>query len=129
MGRDPVPKPRCTKEAIKTAVELKRRGANDKDIAAALLVRPETFSRWINHPQSDNQSQLSQALQKVEAEYKANILAGIYNAGAKGQWQAFAWILERKYPQEYARQERPRIEEKQQEAQAPVFVFERGDDA
>lgn len=88
------------------AVSLKKRGAADKDIAAALLVRPETFSRWINHPVSDNQRQLSQELQKCEAAYKASLLTGIYNAGVNGSWQAFAWILERKYPQEYARQER-----------------------
>lgn len=105
-----MPKARCTTEAIQTAVELKKRGAADKDIAAALLVRPETFSRWINHPVTDNQRQLSQELQKVEAAYKASLLTGIYNAGVNGSWQAFAWILERKYPDEYARRERSTVE-------------------
>ena len=121
-------KEKCTKEAIEVAVKLKKRGALDKDIAAALLVRPDTFSKWINHPKSDNQRQLSQALKTVEAEYKASLLTIIYNNAVSRDWKAAAWLLERKYPQEYARQERPRIEEKPQEAQAPVFVFERGED-
>lgn len=124
-----MPRARCTREAVERAVELKKRGALDKDIAAALLVRPDTFSKWINHPKSENQLQLSQALKRVEADYKASLLTIIYNAGVNGSWQAAAWILERKYPHEYARQERPRIEEKREEAQAPVFVFERGEDA
>lgn len=122
-------KEKCTKEAIETAVKLKKSGALDKDIAAALLVRPDTFSKWINHPKSENQRQLSQALKTVEAEYKSSLLTIIYNSAVKKDWKAAAWLLERKYPREYARQERPRIEEKKEEAQAPVFVFERGEDA
>ena len=121
--------PKCTQEAIETAVSLKKRGALDKDIAAAVGVRPDTFSKWINHPRSENQRQLSQALKTVEADYKASLLTIIYNSAVSKDWKAAAWLLERKYPHEYARQERPRIEEKQQEAQAPVFVFERGEDA
>lgn len=121
--------PKCTQEAIETAVRLKKSGALDKDIAAALCVRPDTFSKWINHPKSENQRQLSQALKTVEAEYKSSLLTIIYNSAVKKDWKAAAWLLERKYPKEYARQERPRIEEKKEEAQAPVFVFERGDDA
>ena len=105
-------KARCTKEAIEKAVELKKRGALDKDIAAALLVRPDTFSKWINHPKSDMQRQLGQALKRVEADYKASLLTIIYNAGVNGQWQAAAWILERKYPDEYARRERSTVEAK-----------------
>lgn len=115
-----MPKARCTQEAIQTAVELKKRGVMDKDIAAALLVRPDTFSKWINHPVSDNQRQLSQELKRVETDYKASLLTIIYNAGVNGQWQAAAWMLERKYPEEYARRERSTIDAKVQ--QVPQVV-------
>ena len=115
-----MPRARCTYEAVETAIDLKRRGAKDKDIAAALLVRPETFSRWINDPQTDNQRQLSQGLKKVEAEYKASLLDGIRKAGESGQWQAYAWLLERKYPDEYSRRERIRADANV--AQVPQIV-------
>ena len=117
-----MPRIKCTKEAIETAVKLKKSGALDKDIAAALLVRPDTFSKWINHPKSDNQRQLSQALKKVEADYKASLLTIIYNNAVSKDWKAAAWLLERKYPQEYARQERPRIEEKKESDVATIVL-------
>lgn len=115
-----MPRAKCTQEAIERAVELKKRGVLDKDIAAALTVRPDTFSKWINHPKSENQLQLSQALKKVEADYKSNLLAMIYNAGAEGTWQAAAWILERKYPEEFGRKDRVQAEAKVE--QVPVIV-------
>lgn len=101
-----MPRKRLSKEDIAKATEMKKSGCLDKDIAAYMGVRPETFSRWINNPKSDNQNQLAQALKRVETEYKANLLKIIYNAGVCGTWQAAAWLLERKYPHEYARQDR-----------------------
>lgn len=91
---------------------MKKRGAADKDIAARISVHPGTLSRWINHPSTENQRELGEALKKCEADYKASLLTIIYNAGVNGSWQAAAWILERKYPDEYARRERSTVEAK-----------------
>lgn len=101
-----MPKPKCTKDAVKNAVRLKKGGAADKDIARALDVRPETLSRWINDPKSELQRQLSQELKKAEADYKNALLAIIFREAKDKDWKAAAWLLERKYPNEYARQER-----------------------
>lgn len=77
----------------------------DKDIAAYLGVAPETYSRWINHPRTDNQRQLCQAMKKGEVERKATLVGRIMDA-SDDSWQAAAWLLERKYPQEFAKAQR-----------------------
>ena len=102
--------PKLTKEDIPVAVEMKRAGVLDKDIAAYIGVRPDTFSKWVNHPKTENQRQLSQALKKEESSYKANLLKLIYNNAVERDWKAAAWLLERKYPDEFARTERVRAD-------------------
>lgn len=98
-------KEKLTKQGIEDALRLCRVGATDKDIAAYLGVAPETFSRWVNHPKTDNQRQLSQALKKGEVERKAALVGRIMDASGDS-WQAAAWLLERKYPQEFAKPQR-----------------------
>ena len=116
-------RPKCTQEAIDTAVKLKKAGVNNKDIAAALCIDERTFYKWTNAPKSDKQRQLGQALKKVEAEYKASLLSIIAKSAKERDWKAAAWLLERKYPQEFARQERVQAEAKVESA--PQIVFKR----
>ena len=99
-------KPKLSKEFVGRAVQLKKGGANNKDIAAAIGVTESTFSRWINEPKSDLQKQLQQELKKAEADYKNALLAVIAKASRERDWKAAAWLLERKYPSEYARTDR-----------------------
>lgn len=120
-----MPRPKLTKEGIDQAVRFKRAGVLDKDIAAYIGVSAETFSRWINHPKSENQAQLAQAMKKEEASYKAALLTIIYNEAVNQTWQAAAWLLERKYPDEYARKDRATVEAKVEAA--PAFYFSRED--
>ena len=82
---------KLTKEGIEDAVRLCRAGMTD--------------SRWINHPRTDNQRQLCQAMKKGEVERKATLVGRIMDA-SDDSWQAAAWLLERKYPQEYAKAQR-----------------------
>lgn len=99
-------KEKLKQEYIQECVKLKRAGVNDKDIAHYIGVRPETFSVWMNHPKTELQSNLSEALKKAESEAKAAALSKIQEAGMKkGNWQALAWWLERKFPREFARPE------------------------
>ena len=94
------------KEDIPVCVKMKKRGLNDKDIAAYLGVSAKTFSLWRNHPTTENQRNLSNALKKAEADAKAAMLTAIQKAAVEPKtWQAAAWWLERKYPEEFARPE------------------------
>ena len=95
-------KEKLTDEGIKTAIRLCRAGLPDCQIAAALGVRAETFSIWRNHPKTDNQIHLSKAMKKADAEREAELVTRIMRASDK-TWQAAAWLLERKYPERYAK--------------------------
>lgn len=99
-------KEKLTKDGIKTALRLCRAGLPDCQIAAALGVRPETFSIWRNHPKTENQIQLSKAMKKADAEREAALVTRIMRA-SDDTWQAAAWLLERRYPDRYAKPVRP----------------------
>lgn len=120
-----MPRAKLTKADIREAERMKAAGCRDKDIAAYIGVRADTFSKWINHPKSDNQRQLGQVLKRAEAKRKRDLLGMIYNAAANQKdpkWQAAAWLLERQYPDEFAQQQRVKAEAEVE--MAPVFVFE-----
>lgn len=120
-----MPKPKLNKEGIVTAVRLKKGGANNKDIAAALGIHERTFYKWINDPKSENQRQLGQELKRAEADYKNALLAIIAKSAKERDWKAAAWLLERKYPQEYSR--RTGFVDAEGNNTAPTFVFEPDD--
>lgn len=114
-------KPKLNKELLKRAVNLKKGGANHKDIAAAIGVAEQTFSTWINKPRTELQRELAEELKKAEADYKNALLAVIAKASRERDWKAAAWLLERKYPAEYSRMDRVQAEV-QQTTKADVRV-------
>ena len=114
-------KPKLDKQGVATAVRLKKGGANNKDIAAALCVHERTVCKWVNEPKSENQRLLGRELKKAEADYK-NALLGIIAKNAKDKdWKAAAWLLERKYPAEYSR--RTGFVDAEGNNAVPTFVF------
>lgn len=123
-------KHKLTSEYVKRAIQLKKGGANHKDIAAALGVCPQTFSRWINQPKTENQRELCEGLKKAEADYKNALLAIIAKSAETRDWKAAAWLLERKYPAEYARQDRiqAQVEQTTQATVKCELFFDYGDD-
>ena len=123
-------KHKLTSEYVKKAIKLKKGGANHKDIAAALGVCPQTFSRWINQPKTENQRELCEGLKKAEADYKNALLAIIAKSAETRDWKAAAWLLERKYPEEYSRVDRvtANVHQKQEAEVRCVHVFDYGED-
>ncbi len=98
-------KPKCTQELIDKAAEMKRHGLTNRDICQAVGIAEQTFYRWINKPANRLHRSLSEALKKAEAEYKGELLESIMETATRQknpQWTAAAWLLERKYPDEYA---------------------------
>ena len=98
-------KPKCTLELIEQAAEMKRHGLSNRDICQAVGIAEQTFYRWINKPANKLHRSLSEALKKAEAEYKGELLESIMETATRQknpQWTAAAWLLERKYPDEYA---------------------------
>lgn len=58
----------------------------------------DTFNEW-----RKSKAEFSEAIEKAEAEAVTRKLARIDKAGKEGHWQADAWWLERRHPQEWGR--------------------------
>lgn len=98
-----MPKPKCDDELVRRAVKLKKGGATNVDIAKALGISESTFYRWVSTPSTDAERELSESLKKAEADYKNALQGIIAKAAQERDWKAAAWLLERKYPEEYGR--------------------------
>lgn len=114
-------KTKLTYEMVDRAVALKRDGLCDADIIDALGVHKSTFYRWLKdgeQAKSGVKRALCDQLKKAESEYKRQLLTTIRAAALERtqHWTAAAWLLERKYPQEFGKAER-RLEG---EERAPV---------
>ena len=100
-------KPKITEDLIKIICELKVKGMSNKDICMAVGIHEATLYRWLNKPSARLHRVLSEEFKKAEARYKQELLDTIRGAAlAKRQyWTAAAWLLERKYPDEFGRPE------------------------
>jgi hypothetical protein len=98
---------------VDQAIRLKADGLSNGDIICALGIHESTFYRWIGEPKNRLQRELSEGLKKEEAEFKHTLLTTIRAAAlARNQyWTAAAWLLERKYPDEYGKADRRRDED------------------
>lgn len=100
-----------SQQLVDDYLRARRRGGNDTDCAWAAGVHPETIRVWRRRLQN-NTLKGSPSLQLLRAFFDADKkaqsdarllrLAQIEQAAASGKWQAAAWWLERKYPDEFA---------------------------
>jgi len=98
-------KPKLTTRMVEQAVEMKSHGLSNVDICAGLGITEGTFYRWLREDDTKLKRALKQGLKKAEAEYKETLLRSIMATATREknpQWTAAAWLLERKYPDEYA---------------------------
>ena len=101
-------KPKCTPELIEAASELKRGGMNNKDTARCLGISEATLYRWLSSPTCEEHREFCESLKRAEVEYKSTLRERIIKA-AERDWKAAAWLLERRYPDEYGRRERREV--------------------
>lgn len=101
---------KLTQEMVDEAIRLKADGLSNGDIICALGIHESTFYRWIGEPKTKLQRELSEGLKKEESAFKRTLLTTIRSAAlARNQyWTAAAWLLERKYPDEFGKAERQR---------------------
>lgn len=99
-------RPKLTYKMVDQAVALKGRGLTNADICRALGVSETAWYNWLREPDTKVKVALVEGLKKSESDYKAALLKRIADASEKPQhWTAAAWLLERKYPEEYGRPE------------------------
>lgn len=104
---------RLNEDLIKDLCKYISNGLTNKDACAVCGVPEETFYSWLRDAENGegNKSHLAlkiklgQSLKKAESQFKAHHLGNI-NKCAEGDWKASAWMLERKFPKEYARVDR-----------------------
>lgn len=123
-------KPKLTPELLERAVKLKKGGANNRDICAAVGIAESTFYAWLNEPKGKAQVEFSEAIKRAEADYKNALLAIIARDAQERDWKAAAWLLERKYPEEYSRRDRVQadVTTKAEATVQLVHFFDYGDE-
>ena len=102
-------KEKCTKDVIRIAVKLKKHGALDKDIALACGVCPQTFSTWLHHPQTANQTEFSEAVKKCEVDFKDKLTQIIMRDAQEKVFPAYAGMIPATAPARSSTRSVPRI--------------------
>ena len=100
-------KPKITEDLIEIICDLKAKGMHNKDICAAVGIHEATLYRWLNKPSCKLHRALGEEFKKAEARYKQELLESIRETALSKPryWTAAAWLLERKYPDEFGRPE------------------------
>ena len=103
-------------ERLLEAIKL---GMYTEHACAYAGISSSTFRRWREKAEEGIEPFQSFWLQVNKAEADAIIrrVARIEQAGKDGQWQADAWLLERKYPDKFGRKEKLQL---QGDPNAPV---------
>ena len=109
---------------VEVAAALREDGLCDADIIAALGVHKATFYRWLANPDTELKRSLRDRLKKADVGFKRVMLGAIKDASAESpaNWTAAAWLLERKWPQQYGRCERVAAQEGPQPVQLTLGI-------
>lgn len=112
---------KLTQDLIARAAELYRRGCKQQDIYTALGIPERTWFSWLERGRDGKQPYVAlvDALEQAKVDRLMNLLAIIEQAAPK-QWQAAAWLLEREWPDRYARPE-VRLKLKQDEEEIEIL--------
>lgn len=102
-------------------------GHNLVSAAAAAGISETTFHNWMRRGRESSSGKYFDFMKRIkEAEAKAEIaiLEKIKEHGDR-QWQAYAWIMERRYPKNWAQQTRVRMQVEKELDQVLDFMKER----
>jgi hypothetical protein len=101
--------PKLASEPAAVVLEYVRNGCPRRFAASAACIGRSTLMRWIARGKAERKGQFRDfcdALKKAEAEAVYGRLERINAAAEKGTWQAAAWFLERRYPDEFSSDKR-----------------------
>ena len=86
-----------TPDTVKRLTDAIRLGGSDRDACVYAGISEDTLARWrVQH------ADFAENLDRARMEGKLQRIGRIAQAGAKGDWRADAWYLERRWPEEYA---------------------------
>lgn len=105
-------KSKLTKELIEKAVKIVERGNYYKVAIDVLGISEHTWYEWMRKGEVDTNkgvnslmAQFFQSIKKAEATAIDRNLSIIQKAAMEGNWQASAWYLERKYPEQWGKRD------------------------
>lgn len=90
-----------TAQTVERIIEAIAKGASLKLAAAYGGISYDALNEWMHRNR-----QFRQQIESAEAHAAARWLDHIELAAQEGAWQAAAWKLERRYPDDYGRRER-----------------------
>lgn len=98
-------------------VEAIRKGNYIDNAAAMAGIAESSYYHWIERGDADIEagkvtiySEFSEAIKRAKAEGEQIDLDLIAEAAGKGNWQAAAWRLERRFPTKWGKQEKLQLE-------------------
>jgi transposase len=96
---------KLTPEVQEIIVSALKLGASKKKACQYAGITEKSFYEWLQRAERDEQPyrEFSEQIEKAEADHYVRALAQIETAARSGTWQASAWKLERKYPEEWGR--------------------------
>lgn len=96
MAARPKPDDKALIRRAKRAVKL---GLKYEEAASCAGISIRTWYDWLAKGDAGNKryTQFSQAIKAAEGQAAAKCMRQIVKAATKGQWQAAAWILERRF--------------------------------
>lgn len=105
MGR----RTKLTPELIEQAAKLISHGNYAQTVFQMLGIPESTWYGWLQRGRESERrnvySEFSEAVKKAEAAAELRAVSGIVAAGRRN-WTAFAWYLERKYPDRWGRRDK-----------------------
>lgn len=121
--REPGRPSKFTPEVVDRLLNAIRAGATYEVACDHAGIAYSTLRSWIVAAEESRNDQakmdLLEAIKKAEADAEVANIALIRKAASDGQWQAAAWILERRHPERWARRERT---DQQHSGQVEIIV-------
>ena len=121
-------KPKLTLELVGRVKPYASLGLYNRTICGILNICERSWYEWlekgeadIKHDKDTVYAQFVQILKKGESEFEARMFSKIQQAVDNGDWQAGAWVLERKFKkreENYNKMEKQQVEHSGRDGQA-----------
>lgn len=103
-------KSKLTKELIARADKLLKAGNYHTTVCQYLNIHPSTWYRWLQEGEkarSGIKKEFYDTVKKAEAEAEIRLITELQKISQEeNNWQAIAWMLERKFPERWGKRDR-----------------------
>lgn len=118
-----------TDEDVKQMSEMRDKGIPERMICAVMGLSSARFQSWMERGEEDLNAEIDStcsrlyvAMGRAEYRFVSECIAGMLDSARKDprNWQAYAWLLERSFPDEYGMAKRADIGSKDTEVKVVV---------